>query len=316
MELGAERVAPDEAQAIAAILDANRAMTTRAGATIRRAQHAKHHGCVTARFIVRDDIPAHLAHGVFARAQAFDALVRFSNGAAEDDRTPDAHGLAIKLLDVPGAKLPPGDPDGTEQDFVLVDSPVYFIAGLAEYARFNTAVAAARAGTLGKLRLLARLMTVDLLLKWRLQTFTSKTPGSPLGTDYFSATPYLLGPTAVKYVARAVPHIPGPVTRRDGLRHALRDALATAQARFDFGVQVQSDARAHPVEDPTQPWRGAAEVPLATLEIPVQDTDAGMARGESLVFSPWHCLPDHRPLGAINRARAQVYAALAQARTA
>ena len=71
----------------------------------KRGQHAKHHGCVKATFTIADDIPDDLRRGIFSKQQSFDALIRFSNGRKSDDREPDAHGMAIKLLNVPGSKL-------------------------------------------------------------------------------------------------------------------------------------------------------------------------------------------------------------------
>src|SRR5262249_26153593 len=35
---------------------------------------------------------------------------------------------------------------------------------------------------------------------------------------------------------------------------------------------------------------------------------------ENLSFSPWHCLPDHKPLGAVNRVRRAVYIAISKRR--
>jgi len=34
----------------------------------------------------------------------------------------------------------------------------------------------------------------------------------------------------------------------------------------------------------------------------------------NLVFNPWNCLPEHRPLGSVNRMRLAVYLASRQAR--
>ena len=44
------------------------------------------------------------------------------------------------------------------------------------------------------------------------------------------------------------------------------------------------------------------------------DTTARMSFGENLSYTPWHCLPEHRPLGGINRARRVVYEAISKVR--
>ena len=35
---------------------------------------------------------------------------------------------------------------------------------------------------------------------------------------------------------------------------------------------------------------------------------------ENLSYTPWHSLPDHRPIGGINRARKVVYEAISKVR--
>jgi hypothetical protein len=70
-----------------------------------------------------------------------------------------------------------------------------------------------------------------------------------------------------------------------------------------------------PVEDPTIPW-DAPYQKVATIRIPPQtfDTPEQLAFCENLSFTPWHALPEHRPLGGINRARKAVYAAVSAQR--
>jgi hypothetical protein len=52
-------------------------------------------------------------------------------------RKSDAHGMAIKLLGVPGDKLVPGHEHESAVDFVLVDSEVFFTGDLPEYLFFT-----------------------------------------------------------------------------------------------------------------------------------------------------------------------------------
>ncbi len=115
----------DEAEQIArlvALLDG----LQRATGPRLRSQHQKTVACLAAEFVIPAGVPAALAHGVFATPRTFAAWVRFSNALSWDDRDPDIHGLAVKLLGVPGARLP--DPDGSPdaQDFLLDDIPVFF----------------------------------------------------------------------------------------------------------------------------------------------------------------------------------------------
>src|SRR5438093_8357059 len=100
--LGEERVPPGEEAAIKAIIDLNMNFLETGKSPVPRAQHPKQHGCVEAEFIVEPDLPETLRHGLFREPKTYRALVRFSNGRQQDDRAGDAHGMAVKLLDVGG----------------------------------------------------------------------------------------------------------------------------------------------------------------------------------------------------------------------
>jgi hypothetical protein len=55
---------------------------------------------------------------------------------------------------------------------------------------------------------------------------------------------------------------------------------------------------------------------VARIRIPRQAVgDAvSMQQCEQSAFNPWHCLADHRPLGGMNRARRDIYAAMSRFR--
>jgi hypothetical protein len=79
---------------------------------------------VRGQFIVLDDVPQDLRHGVFARPRTFDALIRLSAEGIEvqSDTVPQANGMAIKLFGVEGAKILEKERDATTQDFVMINS--------------------------------------------------------------------------------------------------------------------------------------------------------------------------------------------------
>jgi len=335
--LAEEWIDPSESAVIQEILRMNlKTMTVRDGIA-RRGQHAKHHGCVRAKFTVLTDIPESLRLGIFTTPRTYDARIRFSNGSSLDDRKPDAHGMAIKLFDVAGAKLLEGGGDAMTQDFVLTDHPVFFSRNLDEYLIFNkhfTRIVAflgnrqQRDGSAPRFfgfihaSLALQIFHPDLMRRAR--AFASGAPVSPLATHYWSTTPYLLGPhEAVKYMARsehpAVNSQRRGVAAADGLRDALRSELWNGPARFTFGVHRQKDPVRYPIEDPTVDWHTepADFVPLAQIEIEQQEPDEAISAdslAEAIVYNPWHALPEHRPLGAINRTRRYVYVAMAKLR--
>jgi hypothetical protein len=94
------------------------------------------------------------------------------------------------------------------------------------------------------------------------------------------------------------------------LREALLEQLTLRKigAQFDLSVNPQTDATAMPIEDPTVEWT-SAPVRLATISIYPQRFDAPEQKAffESLSWNPWDALPEHTPLGGINRARQPVY---------
>jgi hypothetical protein len=137
---------------------------------------------------------------------------------------------------------------------------------------------------------------------------------NPLTNAYWSAVPYRLGPHAVKYSAQSTNLFP-PVKRRtrNFLREAMAEYLKVADAYFDFMVQVQTDADKMPIEDSTIEWdeKVSPFIKVATIRIPRQKFDSAAQRefAENLSYTPWHSLPDHQPLGGMNRARRMVYQA-------
>ncbi len=331
MLLAEEILNKNEDVAIQQIVDFNLKTLFMRNGIVRRGQHATHHGCVRGSFHVLDDIPDNLRQGIFAKEASFDALVRFSNGMRRDDRKFDAHGMAIKLLNVEGRMLL--DDRSKHQDFVLVDNPVYFTATLAEYEIFNRYFTRILdfsrhwRSFKGFLPRLLRLIHASLALRFlhrslfsRATAFASRRISSPLSTDYFSTTPYLCGEgCAVKYFARSrQAALDCLVTEEDGLSNALRNQLSEGIALFDFGVCIQKDVRLHPIEDSTVDWakNGAPCVNLAVLEILRQEVPNRDANGvaEYIAFSPWNSLSSHRPLGIVNRIRKQVYLIMADRR--
>ena len=318
--LGEEHIPPGEAGQIERITAIHLSVTDPGARPVPRGQHMKNHGCVRAEFVVEPDLPDPLRHGVFSSPRAFPAYIRYSNGKGYDDRRADAHGMAIKLVGVAGEKLLEDERDASTQDFILIDHPIFFIKDVADYVPFMEDFRRLRSPGLTPGKIIAGLkLFLSPDYKWRLLRATgSKKPDSPLRIQYWSTTPSRLGPSAVKYTARPVPAGAPTVPAFDSpdmLRLAMADHLKADEARFDFLVQVQTDPAAMPVEDPTIDW-GAPWQKVATIRIPPQsfDSPGQMAFCEDLSFTPWHSLPEHRPLGGINRTRKAVYRAISKQR--
>lgn len=278
--------------------------------TLRDA-HPKMHGCVRAVFAIEPNLPCELAIGLFKQARTFPAWVRLSNqnGMASPDSKADIRGVAIKLMGVEGARIQPNGPAGATHDFILVSDSRFVTKDVAE---FDGLVKALVGGLIPKVWYFVTHPRVARNLMSSLRHFSNL-----LAIRYFSVAPYLLGDKAVKYSLTPRDTSQGPApndTSDDYLRKALVNHLAKSDAIFDFSVQFQVDPYTMPIEDPGVTWDEALSPfrKVATLTIPAQtfDTLEQNEFGDNLSFNPWRCLPEHRPLGGISRARRQVYQAL------
>jgi hypothetical protein len=94
--------------------------------------------------------------------------------------------------------------------------------------------------------------------------------------------------------------------------------LARQDVEFDILLQVQTDPHLMPIENASVRWPEELSpfVPAATVHIPRQkfDTLAHSEFAKRLSINPWHCLPEHRPLGNQSRARLRMYTTLSRLR--
>lgn len=287
-----------------------------------RDAHPKAHGCVVAEFRVEDNLPQHLAQGVVTPGRTYPAYIRFSNGDADperDDAKADARGMAIKLLEVPGEKILPDERDARTQDFIMINHPVFFIDDPAHYLKLVQ-----RTGSSNPFALIGQLLALGLKGALIAKAVTSSKIASPLETRYWSMVPYRLGDPphkqAIKFSARprgpahtSIPEDPTP----NFLRETMIRQLEAGEAQFDFEVQPRTSPSMS-VEESTVEWneKEAPFIKVATITIPRQ-TFATPERdqfGENLSFTPWHALPQHRPLGSVNRIRRVVYQTISKLR--
>ena len=281
---------------------------------MRRDVHAKQHGCVKAIFEIQNqNLPPELRVGIFARNQNFPAWIRFSNssGTPKSDSAIDARGMAIKLMNVPGSKILKDEKNAQTQDFLLINLPVFFADTVTNFEKITQPK---------KVFTFFFFLTHPRLVITLLPKIFAKT-SNPLFTRYWSTTPYALGPAAVKY--SAVPCSMDGLQKADRhhknyLRESMTATLHNSEACFYFMVQLQNDARNMPIEDPTVNWneKSSPFITVAKIRIFPQkfDTDSQMKFCENTSFTPWHTLPEHRPLGGINRARKVIYETISSLR--
>lgn len=305
------------AESIASLIQASLEKTYPPGKRpVRRDAHPKAHGCVRSTFAVNAELPENLAQGTFVPGHTYDAWIRFSNGASDPARADakgDARGMAIKLMGVPGAKLLPEEGNAGTQDFIMINHPVFFIDDPQHYLTLVR-----RGSSSNPLVRLTAPFALGLRGALIARTVASKKIENPLLTRFWSMVPYRLGDDAhkqaIKFSARpCVAHANDRIPADAGpnyLREAMAKTLAAGEACFDFLIQTRQSAEMR-VEDSKTEWKESAApfVKVATITIPSQvfDSAAQDEFCENLSFTPWHALPEHRPLGGVNRVRRVVY---------
>ena len=103
--------------------------------------------------MIAKNLESRLRQGLFQEPRIYEAWIRLSNGAHYDDRKPDAHGMAVKLMGVDGPKVLPAERDAKTQDFVLVDNPTFMVRECARVSPVLGSIAQGRGeGAFGRLQ--------------------------------------------------------------------------------------------------------------------------------------------------------------------
>jgi len=322
LALAQERPLPDEEAYLQSIIDTfTRQMhgLWKPGG-YERGGNTKTQGIVRAELIVHEGLAPELRHGIFAEPRTYRAWVRFSGPGPYV--TPDIDdvgfmSISIKLMGVPGPKLM--DEERFTQDMFGVSTPTFVTpdtkanAHLQKWSLKNAAV----------------FHFLNLrnphILDGIMQSLWTKTQSSPFEAPYFSCVPYLLGEgQAMQYSVWPKSNKKTPIPRLprrppdDYLREAMIAALDQGDVDLDFRIQLQTDPHLMPIENAGVLWpeRLSPRVSVATLHIPRQkfDSPAQMAFAKRLSYNPWHCIPEHRPLGNQSRARRRMYWELSKLR--
>jgi hypothetical protein len=321
LSIAQERPEPDEAEVTRELIELAREASEEArkeaggdgpaAGRMQRFNQPRQAGCLRAEFTVPADLPDDLRVGLFAAPRTYPAWIRFASATSEPDTEKDFRGMSIKLMGVPGDMLYGA---GDSLDFVLNSHPVLFVGTPEDFRDFVDY-------SVNLTPLLFFLNPLDPHFKeLGIVRDGRQHHASHLAIPYWSTTPYLYGEgRAVKYSARPcqgtrAPDLPDELT--DGyLRDAMRTQMNGDGACFDFRVQFQADAESMPIEDATVEWDESLSPfrSVARIDIPPQtfESPRQMAFCENLAFNPWRNLPEHRPLGGINRARKDLYRELA-----
>ena len=201
----------------------------------------------------------------------------------------------------------------------MISLPTFFIPDVTDYLEFVIALQRGKEAEFFKAR----------PIEGATQKAMNDVPvGDELDTKFYSMSPYLLGDNYIKFATMPIDCASGvkietQPPKPDGsdpdfLRERMVKDLHEKDACFVFAVQPQTDPKTQPIENPTVPWKEseAPFVDVAKITIPMQtfDTPAQQTFCENLSYTPWHTLPEQRPVGGINRMRRAVYEAVSSTR--
>jgi hypothetical protein len=285
-----------------------------------RGGNTKTHGIVRAEFIVHDNLPAELRHGIYAEPRTYRAWVRFSGPGPYI--TPDIDdvgfmSISIKLMGVPGPKLM--EEEKFTQDMFGVSTPTFVTPDTEANAQLQ--IESLKNAQIYYFLNLHRPHVLDFIM----QSLWIKTQSSPFEAPYFSCVPYLLGEgQAMQYSVWPRSTRRTPIPRLplrppdDYLRDAMVASLAKEEVEFDIRLQRQTDPHLMPLENNAVLWpeKLSPRISAATLRIPRQkfNSQAQLDFARRLSYNPWHCIAEHRPLGNQSRARRRMYDTLSKLR--
>ncbi|WCT74457.1 catalase family protein [Sphingomonas naphthae] len=324
-----EKHEPDEAETVRGLEDQFKIIldtTSQDYGHAVRSVHAKGHGLAKGKLRVQEGLPSELAQGMFAQSGDYEVILRFSTNAGDilDDSITLPRGLALKVIGVPGERLPGAE--GDTQDFVMVNGPAFaapnpkkFLTNLKLLAKTTDKAEGAKKVLSAFLRTAESALEAVGGQSSMFQTLGGAKPFHPLGQTYFSQTPFRYGAHIAKFQLVPISAIKDfaeeqidATGRPDAIREEMNRLLPEQGGVWELRVQLNRDLEKMPIEDASVPWDEALSpfLTVATLTVPPQiawEHPASEATEDALSFSPWHGLAAHQPLGGVNRARKDPY---------
>lgn len=281
-----------------------------------RGTHLKTQGCVVGKFIVHDDLPEHLAQGMFKRPGAYDVIMRYSSLTPKlvPDNAPAPRGIGMKIFGIEGEKI--WGEDKKTQDWTMNNYPIlelrnpqvtHEIADSLERNWDNIPKFAEE---------LSNRVDADVA------TFPGQIPRQYMvAMPEYSQSAYRHGDYVAKYgvfplgeAQKALKdvHIKDEDPINVISQHT-RQFHMQNKVTYSFCAQLLQNLEEQPVEDIGVEW-DEKKYPfeqIATIEFEPQDSWLPEFRvwwDDRITVNSWHGLKEHRPLGSTNRMRRVVYA--------
>jgi len=293
-----------------------------------RSVHAKAHGIFAGELEITGALPPELAQGLFATPGRHKVIVRISTNPGDilDDAVSAPRGLALKILDVAGERLPDSESE-TTQNIVMANAPAFaapdakaFLGSLKQLAATTDKAEWAKKLLSSALRGIEGALEAVGGKSAMLSTMGGAPLTHPLGDSYYSQVPFRYGDYIAKFalvpVSPNLTDLTGDKVnvhdRPDALQEVIRETLIDGGGTWELQVQLNTDLEAMPIEDASVEWDEKASPYRTVGRITVAPqlslgTDLAAQVDDQTFFSPWHGLAAHRPLGSVNRARRQTY---------
>ncbi|OQO01628.1 hypothetical protein B0A48_12664 [Cryoendolithus antarcticus] len=281
-----------------------------------RGTHLKTQGCVLGRFTVKDDLPAHLAQGMFAKPGSYDVIMRYSSLTPKlvPDNISAPRGIGMKIFGIEGEKL--WGEDKKTQDWTFNNYPIlelrdpqttYDIADSLERNWNDLPTFAKEQGE-----------RVDA----DVATYAGGLPRQHMvAMKQWSQSAYRHGDYVAKYgvfpLASEQVSLEKTIIKEDDpiniLSQHTRDFHMRHKVTYSFCAQLLQSLDEQPVDDIGIEWdeKKYPMEQIATLEFEPQDSWLPEFRvwwDDRITVNSWHGLKEHQPLGSTNRMRRVVYA--------
>ncbi|SDK73095.1 hypothetical protein SAMN05192566_2260 [Methylophilus rhizosphaerae] len=297
-----------------------------------RSVHGKSHGLIYAEMDIYADLPENLAQGIFKQARKLPLVMRFSTvpGDILKDKACTPRSLAIKIIGVEGERLS-GSEEATTQDFLFVNGSSFLSCSVQQFLSNLKSLSSTADSTSEFRQFLSRILQATSKLIESLSGYQAiiKTPDHPaqgstethlLGETYFSQDPALYGDFMAKFAL--VPVAPALIAltnkpidltfAADSLRKSVVDFFISHTAEWELRVQLCTDIDQMPIEDASVIWSPdlSPYIPVARITAKPQIAWSPYRShivDEGMMFSPWHGIQSHRPLGSVMRLRKMTY---------
>ena len=295
-----------------------------------RSVHAKSHAILTGTLSVLPNLPPELAQGLFAHAASYPVIMRLSStpGDLLNDSVSTPRGLAVKVIGVPGDRLPGSEADRT-QDLIMINGPVFaaanakkFLGSLKLLAGTTDKAPALKSALSAALRGAEKLLESVGGQSGTLKSLGGEPPTSPLGETYFTQVPVRFGEYMAKLslapISDALMSLKGApiaITKSpNALREHIHTFFAAGDGLWELRAQLCRDLKKMPIEDASVLWPEELSPHQAVARISVPQQDSWTQARADVVddrtsFSPWHGIVEHQPLGSVMRARRAAYEA-------